>query len=337
MAYGAPPLFRQGVSIRARFLFFLMLSLAVILVDGRLRALDDFRSALTSFLTPFKEVVQLPGLFIENSAGYFISKKNLNEEIQRLTKENQLLQLDAARMEEMRQENENLRHLVSALAATTDHVVTTEVIGRPADPFSRRIQIAAGALDGVQVGMPVIGPFGVLGQVSRTVSHQSEVTLISDHKSRISVINNRTGQIFLLAGTGDSARQKKDLTCAVVDNRTGQIFLLAGTGDSGLLTVAFAQPSADLQPGDELVTSGLDHLYPKAVLTAIVKSSTYVPGEAYRRVEATAAADLTDVQFATVVLVNPHPTAELDIKDVKPQNRFERRDKADRQNRRDQK
>lgn len=309
MAYGAPPLFRQGVSIRARFLFFLMLSLAVILVDGRLRALDDFRSALTSFLTPFKEVVQLPGLFIENSAGYFISKKNLNEEIQRLTKENQLLQLDAARMEEMRQENENLRHLVSALAATTDHVVTTEVIGRPADPFSRRIQIAAGALDGVQVGMPVIGPFGVLGQVSRTVSHQSEVTLISDHKSRISVINNRTGQIFLLAGTGDS----------------------------GLLTVAFAQPSADLQPGDELVTSGLDHLYPKAVLTAIVKSSTYVPGEAYRRVEATAAADLTDVQFATVILVNPHPTAELDIKDVKPQNRFERRDKADRRNRRDQK
>lgn len=309
MAYGAPPLFRQGVSIRARFLFFLMLSLAVILVDGRLRALDDFRSALTSFLTPFKEVVQLPGLFIENSAGYFISKKNLNEEIQRLTKENQLLQLDAARMEEMRQENENLRHLVSALAATTDHVVTTEVIGRPADPFSRRIQIAAGALDGVQVGMPVIGPFGVLGQVSRTVSHQSEVTLISDHKSRISVINNRTGQIFLLSGTGDS----------------------------GLLTVAFAQPSADLQPGDELVTSGLDHLYPKAVLTAIVKSSTYVPGEAYRRVEATAAADLTDVQFATVVLVNPHPTAELDIKDVKPQNRFERRDKADRRNRRDQK
>lgn len=309
MAYGAPPLFRQGVSIRARFLFFLMLSLAVILVDGRLRALDDFRSALTSFLTPFKEVVQLPGLFIENSAGYFISKKNLNEEIQRLTKENQLLQLDAARMEEMRQENENLRHLVSALAATTDHVVTTEVIGRPADPFSRRIQIAAGALDGVQVGMPVIGPFGVLGQVSRTVSHQSEVTLISDHKSRISVLNNRTGQIFLLSGTGDS----------------------------GLLTVAFAQPSADLQPGDELVTSGLDHLYPKAVLTAIVKSSTYVPGEAYRRVEATAAADLTDVQFATVVLVNPHPTAELDIKDVKPQNRFERRDKADRQNRRDQK
>ena len=61
MAYGAPPLFRQGVSIRARFLFFLMLSLAVILVDGRpAERIDDFRSALTSLLTPFKEVVQHP-------------------------------------------------------------------------------------------------------------------------------------------------------------------------------------------------------------------------------------------------------------------------------------
>ena len=39
MAYGPPPLFRQGVSAKARFLFFLMLSLTAMLVDGRLREL----------------------------------------------------------------------------------------------------------------------------------------------------------------------------------------------------------------------------------------------------------------------------------------------------------
>ena len=78
MAYGAPPLFRQGVSIRARFLFFLMLSLAVILVDGRLRALDDFRSALTSFLTPFKEVVHLLKIERATSSVKKISTKKFN-------------------------------------------------------------------------------------------------------------------------------------------------------------------------------------------------------------------------------------------------------------------
>lgn len=65
MAYGAPPLFRQGVSIRARFLFFLMLSLAVILVDGRLRALDDFRSALTSFSRHSKKLFNSPDYLLK--------------------------------------------------------------------------------------------------------------------------------------------------------------------------------------------------------------------------------------------------------------------------------
>ena len=59
------------------------------------------------------EAVQLPGKLVEKGAGYFTSKGRLNEEVLRLTKENQLLQLEAARMEEMRQENENLRFLQS--------------------------------------------------------------------------------------------------------------------------------------------------------------------------------------------------------------------------------
>ena len=60
MAYGAPPLFRQGVSARARFLFFLMLSLAAILVDGRLRSLDGLRSTVVSFTSPIVEAIHLP-------------------------------------------------------------------------------------------------------------------------------------------------------------------------------------------------------------------------------------------------------------------------------------
>ena len=296
MPYGAPPLFRQGVSARARFLFFLMLSLATILVDGRLRALDDFRSAVVSFMSPLMTVISLPGEMIDDGSGYLISKRRLNEEVRRLSEENQLLQLEAARLEEMRQENENLRRLVSAVPRTSDRVVTAEVIGRVADSFSRRIQISAGANNGVEVGMPVIGPFGVLGQVSRTVNRLSEVTLLTDHTIRLSVTNTRTGQHFLLAGTGD-----------------------------GHLSVLFARPDADLQTGDELVTSGLDHLYPKEVLAAIVTTSEHQPGEPYRRVGAQPAANLSDVQFATVVLVNTKPTAELSQEDEASKNRFERR------------
>lgn len=294
MAYGAPPLFRQGVSARARFLFFLMLSLAAILVDGRLNALDGVRSTIVSFTSPVVEAIGMPARWIGSAEGYFMSKRRLNEEVQRLSHENQLLQLKAARFEEFQQENETLRRLISAVPRTADKVATAEVIGRIADPFSRRIQLNVGALEGLAVGMPVIGPFGVLGQVSRVVNRLSEVTLISDHTLRISVVNRRTGAFFILAGTGEDE-----------------------------LSVLFALPSADIRAGDELVTSGLDHLFPKQILAAVVLGAGYQPGEPYQRVTARPVADLNSVQFATVVLTNPNPAAGLE--ETAPASRFERR------------
>lgn len=294
MAYGAPPLFRQGVSARARFLFFLMLSLAAILVDGRLRSLDGLRSAVVSFTSPIVEAIHLPGRILGEGQGYFMSKRRLNEEVQRLSEENQLLQLTAARYEEVQQENESLRRLINTVPRTADKVATAEVVGRIADPFSRRIQINIGSREGVDVGMPVIGPFGVLGQISRVVNRLSEVTLLTDHTIRLSVINRRTGAFFILSGTGDDK-----------------------------LSVLFALPSADIRKGDELITSGLDNLFPKAILAARVTATSYQPGEPYQRVEAAAVADVEDIQFATVVLANPNPAAGLE--ETSAPSRFERR------------
>ncbi|MDO5530412.1 rod shape-determining protein MreC [Sutterella sp.] len=294
MEYGAPPLFRQGVSAKAKFIFFLMLSVAAILVDGRLKALDGVRSTIVSFTSPVVEVIHLPGRLISEAEGYFISKRRLNEEVTRLSEENQLLQLKAARYEEVQLENESLRKLLSTVGQDSERISTAEVIGRVADPFSRRIQLNVGDREGVRIGMPVIGPFGVLGQVSRTVSRLSEVTLITDHTMRLSVINRRTGALFVLAGTGESA-----------------------------LSVLFALPGADLREGDELVTSGLDRVFPKHVLCATVTSATYQPGEPYLRVEARAVEEIDDMLFATVVLTDPDPAAEL--KETPEGTRFERR------------
>ena len=294
MAYGPPPLFRQGVSAKARFLFFLMLSLTAMLVDGRLRALDDLRSTIVSFTSPVVELIHLPGSLLGKGEGYFMSKRRLNEEVQRLSTENQLLQLQAARLAGIQQENDELRSLVNAVARSSSKTVTGEVIGRIADPFSRRIQINVGANEGVRVGMPVIDPFGVLGQVSRVVNRLSEVTLLTDHTIRLPVINRRTGTFHVLAGTGGDA-----------------------------LSVLFVSPSQDVRAGDELITSGLDNVFPREVLAARVTDSGYRQGEPYQTVSAALAADIENVDFATVVLADPAPAQALD--DTPPPSRFERR------------
>lgn len=171
MEYGPPPLFRQGMSVRIRFLLSVLAAIILILVDGRLRAVDGFRSALVSFTTPLVEVVAAPARFIGEYENYFTSKRTLSDENQRLKEENQLLLLRAARLNELEVENARLRSLVEAVPRTTSHTKTAEVLGRVSDPFVSRLQINLGERDGLVTGMPVIGVYGVLGQVNRTVHH----------------------------------------------------------------------------------------------------------------------------------------------------------------------
>lgn len=293
MGYGPPPLFRRGVSARARFLFFVVLSLVTILVDGRLRVLDGFRNAIITGTTPIKQLLFLPSDLLSHAEDYFKSKSTLANENRQLTESNQQLLLRSARLDELNQENERLRKLVNALPKTNNHSITTEVIGKVADPFSNRLQVNAGEAEGIEVGMPVIGTNGVLGQVTRTVQHQSEVTLLTDHKQQIAVLDERTGQQFIAAGTGEK-----------------------------LLDILFVQPNTDIQVGDRLVTSGLDQLFPRNILVGVITNIDYQPGETYKRV--TAAPSLAnDVQFATIILVNPDPTAALT--EQEPKDPFARR------------
>lgn len=283
MEYGPPPLFRQGVPARVRFILFVLAALVMILVDGRLRALDSFRSTVVSFTAPLTELIALPGQMLGQGAGYFVSKKTLKAENDRLSEENQLLQLKAARYEELELENTRLRALVEAVPRSGSRVVTGEVLGRVADSFTRRIQINLGESAGIQVGMPVIGAMGALGQVSRVVAHLSEITLVTDHNQQISVMNERTGERYIASGTGEE-----------------------------LLDVLFVAPGADVEPGDRLVTTGLDRLFPPNITVGTVRDTAYQPGETYKRVSATPSVDLSDLRFATVILVDPNPTAALE-------------------------
>ncbi len=296
MEYGPPPLFRQGVPARARFIFFVLVSLVLMLVDGRLRALDGFRGAVVSFTEPLTELVALPGELLGRGEGYFVSKRNLSNENARLSEENQKLLLRAARYAELEEENRVLRELVGAVPRTSSRVVTAEVLGRVADNFSRRIRINLGEKDGLKLGMPVIGASGALGQVSRVIPHLSEVTLITDHNQQIAVMNERTHERYIAAGTGEV-----------------------------LLDVLFVKPDADIRPGDLLVTTGLDGLFPRNVAVAEISAVDHEPQESYQRVTASPLFEMHELQFATIILTDPNPTAALDEVEEEPLQRRKRR------------
>ncbi len=296
MDYGPPPLFRQGVSARIRFIFFVFICVVLILVDGRLKSLDGFRSSILAVTTPVVSLMSIPGEWLESSEGYFTSKVKLTAAVNELTLANKTLALENVRIKELEKENAQLRQLLNAVPRSAGKTVTAEVVGKVADQFTRRIKINVGEIDGVQMGMPVLGSQGVLGLVSRVVAHQAEVTLLTDHVQQLSVRNERTGQFFVLHGSGDT-----------------------------LMDLRFVPPAADIQIGDRLVTSGLDHVYPKEILVGIVHDLHYQSGEMYKTVSVSPTYTDDTMQFAVVVLTNPDPTQELDEAAKQQLNNIKRR------------
>lgn len=289
MDYGSPPLFRQGISARVRFIFFVLISIILILIDGRLRSLDNFRSAAVSLTTPMVQLATLQITALGEGEGYFISKAKLKKANDLLSEENQKLSVEVARLREMKEENDRLRHLVHAVPRAADKVVTGEVLGRVSDQFTRRLHINLGSENGLLVGMPVIGAFGALGQISRVIAKQAEITLITDHRQRIAVMNERTGSRFILAGTGEE-----------------------------VMDLLFVLPNEDIQPGDRLVTSGLDKLFPRQIPVGIVHQTNYKPGETYQAITVTPSVELKDIQFATVILTDPSVANALEEKASNP-------------------
>ena len=85
---------------------------------------------------------------------------------------------------------------------------------------------------GIEPGQAVIDELGVLGQVTRSFPLTSEVTLLTDKDQAIPVEVQRSGLRAVLAGAG-----------------------------AGAMELRFLPTNADVQPGDTLVTSGLDGVY----------------------------------------------------------------------------
>ena len=112
-------------------------------------------------------------------------------------------------------------------------LLPAQVLYDSPDPFSRRIVIDRGSNHGIRPGLAVAAAKGLVGQVTRVQPLVSEVTLITHERMRIPVMVARTGMRGILWGRGEAELQLRDVL--------------------GEWAVA---------EGDEVVTSGLDGLYP---------------------------------------------------------------------------
>jgi len=272
-----PSFFNQGPSAHARLAFFAVLAIVLLIVDSRLGSLEPLRQGVGTMLYPLQRSLLMPRELFARTLAHLSSVETLrseNTELRRIEVANARALLQA---QQLASENLQLRELLGARERSAVRSIVAEVLYESRDPYSRKVVIDRGLQHGLLAGQPVIDARGVIGQVTRALPLSSEVTLLTDRKSAIPV--------------------------RIV--RTDQRMIAFGGAEPGMLELRFLSGSSDLREGDELVTSGLDGVYPAGmpVGTALdVRSGSL--GVSSARVTVRPAASISTSRMALVLLID---------------------------------
>ena len=242
MEYSPPPLFKQGPSALARLVFFVLLALALLISDARFQTLEIVRGVLGAGLYPLQRAALVPRDIFMGAADLAVTSATLRSENDKLRTKDLQLSQQANTAAGLGAENAHLRALLQLSQRSTTQSLPAEIQYDTRDPFTQKVVIGRGAQQGIQNGSPVVNEDGVIGQVTRVFPLQAEVTLLTD----------------------------KDQAVPVQIVRTGLRSVIYGTPKGDTLDLRFVPISADVQTGDELVTSGLDGVYPPGLPVAKV-------------------------------------------------------------------
>jgi rod shape-determining protein MreC len=160
-----------------------------------------------------------------------------------LRDENLALRQAITEAERLVGENRDLRRLLRLGPPPGAIVVATaRVISDAGGPFVRAVLIDAGAAAGIGEGMTAITGDGLVGRVVNVGQRSARIVLLTDLSSYIPVR---------------------------IEPRDSHAILSGGNDDLPLLT--FLPPSARLQIGDRVITSGSDGVLPRGIVVGHVQ------------------------------------------------------------------
>lgn len=240
------PLFNKRSSLEVRLLGALIAAGAFMLIESRWTPFAGIRRYLDTALTPLYSVANQPWRLVADCSAYFMTHSQLQSDNQALRQVLLLQQSDLLFLEQLQQENSRLRRLLDTPIRQPQRKMIARLLAAEFNPNSHQILLDKGSLQGVYKGQPVINDKGVVGQVVVVNRGSSRVLLISDMAHAIPVRIARTGHLTIAQGSGELST----------------------------LQLALLPLSTDIQPGDQLVTSGLDGRFPEGYPVAEISTVT---------------------------------------------------------------
>ena len=267
-----PAFFHRGPSPATRLVIVGLASIALLFLDARYRYLEQVRQGVAVVLYPLQRATALPGEIVGSVADHFASKQKLAQENDALKRRLAEQGAAAQSLESRKQENERLKALLELKSGFRGNAVAVSVLYAGRDPFTQKLFVDKGREAGIVAGSAVVDADGVIGQVTRLYPFMAEVTLVTD----------------------------KDHVIPVKAERSGVRAVMAGNGAGRAPELRFMPPSADVNVGDLLVTSGLDGTYPSGLAVARVATLERDTGQMFARI---ALAPVAGVDRAEQLLV----------------------------------
>jgi rod shape-determining protein MreC len=224
-------------------LFFVGAGLLILFSSARKPESGPVNRILYTVVRPFQGALYGVQNRISHMWQSYIALVRVQDENRALKEENRRLRGINAGLVNQESENHRLRKLLNLKAQHEFPALAAQVIGEDAVGWYRTFFINRGTDEGIRPDMPVTAAEGLVGRIVRSSGDMSQVLLITDPNLSVD--------------------------CRV--ERTRDRGVLTGALDGGCI-LRYIRLNSEIRPGDKLVTSGLDGIFPRGLPVGTTES-----------------------------------------------------------------
>jgi rod shape-determining protein MreC len=192
-----------------------------------------------------------------------------------------------ASVEELERSNAELRRGLGFAESSAFSLIPCRVIGRDdASGWWKVIRLNRGLADGVETNLAVISVDGLVGRVQRVSSGASDVLLLTDSTSKVSVRLPRQQSYGILQGMGPS----------ITHRGLAQVLYQVN-----LPRLDYLDKNADVQDKDEVLTSGLGGVYPAGLRVGYIQDARLNQSGLYLSANLIPAANFNELRYVFVI------------------------------------
>ncbi len=222
-------------------------------------------------ITPIEKGLVSSGHAVRGVWTNYVYLRGVRRENRQLRDQIEHMRLEQVRLNEDASQARRLQSLLGFKEQFISATVPAQVIGTSGSDLSRVFYIDKGANAGIKPDMAVISADGIIGKVLRVYGSSAQVLEINDPSSGVGAILEKSRLQGILQGTA-----------------------------SGELMMRYVMSDEKVAPGERVLTSGGDRIFPKGLPIGTVIQST--PGsDLFLNIRVKPAANLSRVEEVLVV------------------------------------